>query len=455
MFVRALVFASLVAVTFPATAQDTFVPSRYKAQIEAAHAADSQGHVLKVRILTHAVTNMSDGSVKVTGLTQILDGKTGNLVSQSRCSPCEEKATAWPDRPTGVWFTEASWPTGSTVARAKALMLMSHFDRYFKLVRMDGTEKNGITYQFWKFEGRRGVPLPDADADAEKAKAEAKPKGPKFGPVQQVQIFFGQSKPDTVTTAVGEDSVQLKAVAYAAPEGSAVLSEVSHFFPMWSASCGKISDPRQKQITFTLAAGTDRCRVFLYEGMTGKHDQVTVVRGQRPRPPVRVAITFGGGREADGVVLQGGQNTLELEAHAFRPDGSENPGLRARVGRALREGRAPRRPEQAAPQAPRGPGDPQVRHPRPGPQDPRLRRLPHPGRRRGRLGRDLERHRHRLRWRPGIRQRRRRAGRTGGGARDPADPPAAIGAARGGPRARPGRPRRRPRRGRPWPGRCG
>ena len=327
MFVRALVFASLVAVTLPAAAQDTFVPSRYKARIEAAHESDSPDHVLKVRILTHAVTNMSDGSVKVTGLTQILDGKTGKLVSQSRCSPCEEKATAWPDRPTGVWFTEASWPTGSTVARAKALILMSHFDRYFKLVRVDGTEKNGITYQFWKFEGRRGEPLPDADADAEKAKAEEKPKGPKYGPVEQVQIFFGQSKPDTVTTAVGQDSVQLKAVAYAAPEGSTVLSEVPRFFPMWSASCGKISDPRQKQITFTLAADVSRCPVFLYEGMTGKHDMVTVVRGQRPRPPVRVAITFGGGREADGVVLKGGQRTLELEAHAFRPDGSEIQGF--------------------------------------------------------------------------------------------------------------------------------
>ena len=213
------------------------------------------------------------------------------------------------------------------MARAKALILMSHFDRYFKLVRVDGTEKNGITYQFWKFEGRRGEPLPDADADAEKAKAEEKPKGPKYGPVEQVQIFFGQSKPDTVTTAVGQDSVQLKAVAYAAPEGSTVLSEVPRFFPMWSASCGKISDPRQKQITFTLAADVSRCPVFLYEGMTGKHDMVTVVRGQRPRPPVRVAITFGGGREADGVVLKGGQRTLELEAHAFRPDGSEIQGF--------------------------------------------------------------------------------------------------------------------------------
>lgn len=315
----------LFALAGPASAEEVFVPARYQEALEAAHVAGADDHVITVRKITSAVEDVNTGKVTVGSVTQVLDCKTGSLVSQSRCDPCEYNVAEWPGRPLDVWFAEESWPLGAEVTKRKAEMRMAHFARYFKLEREGGADHAGMRYAFWRFDGRRAVsaaPTPPAEPEPKPEAAPPPPPEPKFGPVEKIEIFTGDTRPDEAFTPPGEDRLSLRAVAWATPEGGTVASQVDAFKPMWSTSCGSISSASAKEIVFTLSPGVDACKVFLFEARTGKEDTLLVRRGKKT-PAVRLAITFEGGREADGVALTGTARNVELEAHAFDPAGTE------------------------------------------------------------------------------------------------------------------------------------
>lgn len=328
-----LLLPLLLALTpAPALAQkgEAFVPAAYERMLEARHQAGED--VLEVQKITGQVENLSTGKVAVTSVTQVLDCKTGKLLSQRRCNPCEYNIAEWPRRPTDRWFAERSWTTGAEVSRRKAEMEMAHLRRYFKLERMDGVEHQGLTYAFWAFDGRRGTPLVEHPRQTVKvAKTVLKSEKPKYGPVQKIEIFQGPNKPDEIDAPAGGGALHLRAVAYAAPVGQSVLSEVDTFTPLWSTSCARLSSTSAKEVVVTLEDDADRCTLHLYEGRTGVEDRVTIVRHKK-KPKVRVVITFEGGKEADGVVLKGDMREIELEAHAFDPAGQPLPEFRPEWG---------------------------------------------------------------------------------------------------------------------------
>jgi len=314
-----------------ASAAAAFVPSEYRDSLERAHAEGASEHVLTVQKITSQLENLNTGKISVNSVTQLLDCKSGKLLSQSRCDPCEYNMAEWPKRPVDRWFTEHAFPQGATVARAQVEAQMNHFTRYFKLEKADGVEHQGFTYLFWSFDGRRGTPLIDPSATQAasgiKDQASTKVKDERkveFGPVQKIEIFNGPNRLDVVDYPTDGRSLQLSAVAYAAPLGQSILSQVDSFSPMWSSSCGELSSKSAKQIVFTLKAGVDRCALHLYEGRTGREASVTVQRIQ-VKPKTRVAITFEGGRDAEGVALTGNIRSVQLEAHAFNPEGQELP----------------------------------------------------------------------------------------------------------------------------------
>ncbi|RMG21157.1 MAG: hypothetical protein D6729_01400 [Deltaproteobacteria bacterium] len=315
-------FLWLLVLPATALADTPFTPSAYEARIREAVERGEPDMVLTVRKITGAVEDLNRGKVSVSSVTQVLDVKTGKLLSQSRCNPCEYNLAEWPKRPLNLWFAEESWPVGSTVRRSKAQIRMKVFSDYFKLEPIDGTEHQGIVYAFWHFDGRRATPRrPKATAERPTPPPAEEPKKPKFGPVEKIEIFHGKTKPDEVTTEPGEDSVALEAVAYARPEGGDLLVPIEDAKVFWSTSCGTVSPPKSPRITFRLRPGVDRCRVYVFEARTGKKDMVEVRRGEKPKPPVRLAITFEGGREADGVALTGSAREIELEVYAFNPAG--------------------------------------------------------------------------------------------------------------------------------------
>lgn len=317
----------LTALTVPllaqsAAAEEAFVPSRYQEAVAAAHVAGTDDHVITVRKITSAVENLNTGKITVFGVTQVLDCRTGNLVSQSRCDPCEYNVAQWPKRPTEQWFAEESWPVGSAVGRAKAQLRMEHFERYFKLGPLDGVDDRGMHHQFWSFDGRRPAGVVEAVAEVAPPPAPVEAPKPRYGPVECIDIFVNGNRPEEFTTQPGEDRVTLKAVAWASQVGGMGTSQVEDFKPMWSTSCGSVSNASAKEIAFTLSPGLETCKVFLFEARTGREDAILVRRGRKV-PAVRLAITFEGGREADGVALTGSARSLELAVQAFDPAGTQ------------------------------------------------------------------------------------------------------------------------------------
>ncbi len=113
---RLVLFLALLAAG-PAWAGTPFVPSEYEASLRKEIERGAPDMVLTVRKITAAVEDLNRGKITVHSVTQILDVKTGKLVSQSRCDPCEYNLAEWPNRPREIWFAEESWPVGSTVRR--------------------------------------------------------------------------------------------------------------------------------------------------------------------------------------------------------------------------------------------------------------------------------------------------------------------------------------------------
>ncbi|MDF1565199.1 MAG: hypothetical protein P1V51_19335 [Deltaproteobacteria bacterium] len=323
----------LLALAQPVLAQDgAFVPSEYEEGIEAAHQAGDGEHVLTVQKITSQIENLNTGKITVASVTQLLDCKTGKLVTQSRCDPCEYNVAEWPKRPLDTWFVERSWAGGSHVAREQARMQMEHFTRYFKLAPADGVEHQGFTYAFWSFDGRRGTPLVRKQPKEIKvAKEIVETAKPEYGPVQKIEIFEGPNKPDEIDYPTDGGSLRFKAVAYAARTGQSELEPVESFSALWSASCATLSSTSAKEIIFTLKEDNERCKLHLYEGRTGAEDSVTVIRRQT-KPKVRVAITYEGGKEADGIALTGNIKRVQLAAQAFDPAGAPLPGFEPEWG---------------------------------------------------------------------------------------------------------------------------
>lgn len=320
LFLILLVSASL---TRGATAREAFVPAQFEAAIEAAHEVGAEDHLLTITKITSMVENMNTGKVTVVSVTQLLDCKTGKLLSQSRCNPCEYNTAEFPRRPTDTYFVEYSWINGQNVARRKADMRREHFHRYFKLERLDGTDHQGSTYQYWRFDGRRGSPLVVHQAPKVELGVPVESPKPKYGPVERLEIFQGQTRRDEIIVPrLGDGRISLRAVAYAKLIDSDTLSQIDSFDPMWSASCGTLSSTKNKIIQFALKPNVDTCKVYLFDGRSGTRDSVVVKRPEKPKPSVRVVITFGKGKDADGVVLKGTRRKLELTVQAFNPDGS-------------------------------------------------------------------------------------------------------------------------------------
>ncbi len=302
-----------------------FNPAEYDARLNAEHFARAPGHELTVRMIVSAVEDVNAGKVVVHGYTQVLDCKRPEMLSMTRCDPCEYPLAEWVRRPLDVWFVEKTWHEGSSVMRARALRRIAHFSNYFFLRPMEGVEHRGMVYQFWRFDGRRPSPAevrhppppeppPGVDADPPK----------EWDDIADVEIRYGDSRPEKITTPVGERSVRLEARAYTQTDEGRRLTE--DFWPFWSSDCGSFSNSSgqdARETVFRLSGGVDECNVHLFEARTGERRKVVVERGREPPPPVRVAITFEGGREADGVVLSGSGRWVDLEAHAYNPEGEE------------------------------------------------------------------------------------------------------------------------------------
>jgi hypothetical protein len=317
----------VAAPAFAAANEGSFNPAEFDARLQAEHFEGATGHEVTIRRIVSAVEDVNKGVVIVHGFTQVLDCKKPELLSTTRCDPCEYPLDEWVRRPLDVWFVEKTWHRGSSVMRARALRTVEHFNNYFNIRPMEGLEHRGMVHQFWRFDGRRPSPLevrhppppePPPGLDAEPPK--------EWDPVADVEIRYGDSQPERVTTAVGETSVRLTARAYTAREGQDGRRLTDDFWPFWASDCGSFSRRSgmdAKETVFRLEGNAEECNVHLYEARSGERRQLTVVRGKEPPPPVRVAITFEGGREGDGVVLSGTARFVQLEAHAYNPEGEE------------------------------------------------------------------------------------------------------------------------------------
>lgn len=327
--IAAIAVTALVAASLPRALQanddDGFNPAEYDEQLNEEHFERAPGHDLTVRKIVSAIENESSREVLVHGFTMVLDCKRPEILSMTRCDPCEYPLNEWVRRPLDTWFIEKTWHQGSSVRRARKLRRIEHFRNYFHIEPMEGREHRGMVHQFWRFDGRRPSPAEVRHPPPPETPEEIDVEPPKeWADIDELQIRYGDSQPESITTPVGESSVRLEARAYTETESGRRLTD--DFWPFWSSDCGTFSRESgkdAKETVFRLASGEDECNVHLFEARTGERHKVTIERGSEPPPPVRVAITFEGGREGDGVVLSGSGRWVDLEAHAYNPEGEE------------------------------------------------------------------------------------------------------------------------------------
>ncbi len=324
-FMALSLLVCLPAQRLQANDEESFSPAEYDAQLNAEHFERAPGHDLTLQIIVSAEKDEESGKMVVWSFTQVLDCKRPEVLTVSRCDPCEYPVSEWVRRPKDVWFIEKSWHRDSSIRRARALRRIEHFRNYFFIEPMQGVEHRGMTHQFWRFDGRRPSPL-----EVRHPPAKEPPEGIDIDPpkewddIDAIEIRYGDSQPEEITTPVGERTVRLTARAYTKTEDGRRLTD--DFWPFWSSECGTFSRPSgqdAKETVFRLSGDADECNVHLFEARTAKREKVVVRLGREPPPPVRVAITFEGGREADGVVLSGSGRWVDLEAHAYNPDGEQ------------------------------------------------------------------------------------------------------------------------------------
>lgn len=318
----------LLAMAWPAVLQArdrSFDPAEYDAKLIEEHFERAPGHELTVQRIVSAEPDEDERYMVVWSYTLVLDCKRPEVISTTRCDPCEYPMHEWVRRPMDIWFIEKTWPREGGLERSKALRRIDHFNNYFMIRAMEGREHAGVIHQFWRFDGRRPSPLkvwhppppePPPGIDAEPPK--------EWDEIAEIEILYGDSQPEHIVTPVGERSISLEARAYTRSDDGRRLTE--DFWPFWSSDCGSFSNKSGEQARrtiFRLNDGVETCSLYLYEARTGERRKIEVELGQEPPPPVRVAITFEGGREADGVVLSGTAGWIDIEVHAYNPEGEE------------------------------------------------------------------------------------------------------------------------------------
>jgi hypothetical protein len=255
--------------------------------LAAAHDRKDSSHVMHLLFVSSTIELVNKDELNVYGRRREIACPSGAVITDSSCDPCTEKLSVAPTRPTSTWLYEISW--SNTTERAQALAEYEHFARYFNLTLAGGSDRNGHTYQDYRFDGPKKAAAAPSLAAA-------------------VEVSVGGKAATEAVIPAGSLEIELEARAFKkADDGS--LQPMPEAKIDWNTPCGAVrTSPNPHIAFFSLKPGTERCVVKAFASPGQALGAISVTRD------VTVGIVFEGA-EPDEVVLQG-ETTAEFSYRA-------------------------------------------------------------------------------------------------------------------------------------------
>ncbi len=289
------------------------VPAAYRpASLKTAHDAKEKTHVLAVTRVESSIEDLNRGLTQVYSVRREYQCPTGELVSETRCAPCEIPTSEWVDRPVNIWLAEITSASGDDEREGRGLI--DHLKSYFELEHRGGGEKSGVRRVFYEYAGKRKAP----------------PEPPK---AIRVRMFVGGNEATAAVVPSDARSVEVEARAQHKGE-SGSLEEFADAKITFTAPCGEVKELGPGRVLFTPAAGIARCELSATAFPGGAKTAIGVTR------EAQLEITYEE-QPADQLVLEGSDAVeLGFSALGVAPE-QVRPAWRAKGGtlELLEEGR--------------------------------------------------------------------------------------------------------------------
>lgn len=264
--------------------------------LRTAHDAREKMHVLVITRVESTIEDLNRELVLVYSVRREYQCPTGELVSETRCDPCEVPSAEWVDRPQNIWLAELV--TSSEEEERERRALFDHLGRYFALSPRGGGEKAGTRRVFYEYAGKRKAP-------SEPPKA------------LRVRMFVGGNEATAAKVPAGSRVVEILAKAQRRGESGA-LEEFPDAKITFTAPCGEVQELGPGRVLFSPAIGIARCELTATAFPGGAVATIGVMR------EAELEITYED-QPADQLVLEGadvielGFSTRGIDRAAVRP----------------------------------------------------------------------------------------------------------------------------------------
>ena len=264
-----------------------------------AHERGGVGHQLTVRKIDSAVEVLGKGTVQLFGARKVYDCKTGALVADFACDPCEIPLATYAQQPKDQWMATFMWKKGDDRDKESQLSLARHFAKYFDMYPAGGQDRGETELALWAFKGPRNA-------------------GPQ-GIARIVMQAGGQKGVTTHTLPPGVQDLEVSADALS-PAGLELDVPLS-----FSSACATVSPTGNRKAKVTLMAGKERCEIVAQSpNAPGVKGALLVSRA------VKVEILYEK-QKVDELALPAGAGAVDLTAEvavaSATPDTTFQPDL--------------------------------------------------------------------------------------------------------------------------------